>query len=327
MPAIACAGDDNEYGSADGVLLQLDAEEYVPYSDYAFDDDDEEEEDEDLPDNEFQTRYENGRMAFLFGQFEIAYKAWWPLAHDGFAKAQAALAWMYHTGNGVKKNAPEAVKWYFKAATQGHVIAQNNFAVMHENGLGVLIDKKVAAKWYRAAADAGYANAQYNLGRLYERGHGVQKDTNEAKYWYRIASRQGVEMATTALAVLEKIPAPKASKPKTPQVVAHAPYHGNPVEKGLSWIKQQKKNHYTIQLARSQDEDWIIKLAASHQLPHPLVKFKSKDAKGKEWHNLIYGSFLNWQEAETVRKSLPKSLHKWSPWLRRFGEVNQILLD
>lgn len=324
MPATVNADNGDEQMPVDRVLLQLEAEEYDPYSDNGYDED--EDEDEDLPDNEIQTRYEDARMAFLFGQFEVAYKAWWPLAHDGFAKAQAALAWMYHTGNGTKKNMSEAVKWYAMAADQGHMIAQNNLAAMYENGLGVEVDEKAAAKWYRKAADVGYANAQYNLGQLYAQGRGVQQDINEAKYWYRIASRQGVKKAAAALAVLEKTPLPKTSKPKKSKSIAHAPYHGNPVAKGQAWIKQQKNNHYTIQLARSQDENWILKLAASHQLPQPLVKFKTKDTEGKEWHNLIYGSFPNWQEAKTARKSLPEDLRKWSPWLRRFGEVNQILL-
>ncbi len=321
--AITVNAANNEQAPIDEVLLQLEAEDYVPYSAYACDEDDEE---EDIPENEFKTIYEDGRMAFLFGQYKVAYKAWWPLAQKGFAKAQAALAWMYHTGNGAKIDAVEAVKWYSMAAAQGHRIAQNNLAVMYEDGLGVSPNEKTAAEWYRKSADLGYANAQYNLGQLYAEGRGVQQDSKKAKYWYRVASRQGIKKATLALAVLEATPALKVSEPKKSlAIVAHTPYHGNPVAKGLAWIKQQKKDHYTIQLAHSQDENWILKLAASQQLPQPLVKFKTENANGNVWHTLIYGSFPNKREAEAASKALPRNLRKWSPWLRQFKKIHQLL--
>jgi len=57
-----------------------------------------------------------------------------------------------------------------------------------------------------------------------------------------------------------------------------------------------------------------------------MVQFKTKNTKGVEWHNLIYGTFPSYQKAEQARKQLPSAFQEWSPWLRRFGEINQILL-
>lgn len=309
----------------DKVLQQLLDEEYSPYSAVDFCDDEDFDEDG-LPVNVIELRYGNARMAFLFGQYPIAFKAWEPLANDGYAKAQAALAWMYHTGNGVPKDTKVAVKWYLKAAKQGHAIAQNNLGAMYENGLGTPVNDKAAAAWYRDSADSGYSFAQYNIGRMYAEGRGLKQDLNEAKYWWRIASRQGVKKAIEDLALLENQSIPAPAKIDASPALAHAPYHANPVAKGLAWIEQQERGHYTIQLARSKDIDWILKLAAADQLDQPMVQFKTIDKKGEEWHNLIYGTFPSYQKAEKARKVLPSAFQKWSPWLRRFDEINQILL-
>lgn len=314
---------DTKLPPVDKVLLELMEEEYSAYSDAEICEDDD---DDSLPENVVETMYGNARMAFMFGQYEVAFKAWQPLAIDGYAKAQAALAWMYHTGNGVKKDRKTAVSWYRKAADQGHAIAQNNLAVMLENGLGTPVNYKAAAYWFRESANSGYSFAQYNMGRMYAEGLGVKQSNEEATYWWRIASRQGVKKATEALALLEKRPIKPPEKSKTTPAIAHAPYHSNPVAKGLAWIEKQKRGHYTIQLARSKDAAWLLKLAATKELEHVLVQFKSKNAKGEEWINLIYGSFPSYQAAEQTRKTLPASLQKWSPWLRRFGEINAILL-
>lgn len=308
----------------DKVMEEVLEEEYSPYSDNEICDDDDD--DDGLPENLMEIMHGNARMAFMFGQYEVAYKAWLPLAEEGFAKAQAALAWMYHTGNGVKRDRKLAVSWYRKAADQGHAIAQNNLAAMYENGLGTKINEKAAVYWYRESARSGYALAQYNIGRMYAEGRGVKQDENEAKYWWRIASRQNVKQATEALALMEKRPVKPEQKAKPNPTIAHAPYHSNPVAKGMAWIEKQQRTHYTIQLAQSEDAAWILKLAATKGLDDVLVQFKTKNKKGEEFINLIYGSFPSYQEAEQTRRSLPASLQKWSPWLRRFGEINAILL-
>lgn len=316
---------DEGSASSNDSSVNLYEEEYSPYADDDFCDDDVDDDDS-FPENVMETLYSNARMAFMFGQYKVAFKAWAPLAEEGYAKAQAALAWMYHTGNGVKRNLATAVVWYKKAANQGRPIAQNNLAVMYENGMGISVNPKAAAFWYQESANSGYSFAQYNMGRAYAEGIGVKQDNEEAKYWWRIASRQGVKSATESLALLENRPIVEDPHAKATKAIAHAPYHSNPVAKGLAWIEKQQRGHYTIQLARSKDASWILKLAASEQLEHTMVQFKSKGKKGEEWINLIYGTFSSYQAAEKTRRALPAPLQKWSPWLRRFGEINEILL-
>jgi hypothetical protein len=286
---------------------------------------DDDEYDDDAPVNRFKTVYENARMAFLFGQAKVAYKAWLPLAEQGYAKAQASLGWMYYTGKGVKKDLKKAVKWFRLAAEQDHAIAQNNLAVMYENGYGVAIDYQEAFKWYKKSADSGYSYAQYNLGRMYAEGKGIRKNLNEAKYWWLSASQHKVKQATEALAKLENMPVPESNDQEPKKVLAHAPYHSNPATKGLAWVKVQSPDNYTIQLSRSQDIDWILKLAASARLPQPIIQFNSINTRGDVWYNLIYGSFSSKREAEFARKRLPETLQKWSPKLVKFSEVQQLL--
>jgi len=284
--------------------------------------DEEEDDDEELPVNVMEERYETGRMAFLFGQYEVAYKAWLPLAEDGYAKAQASIGWMFHTGNGVEKNLQTAAEWYRKAADQGHEIAQNNLGVFYENGLIGSADPKRAAIWYEMAAKQGYAYAQYNLGMLYAEGRGVKKDLEQAKYWLRIASRQKVDQATEALGKLHvAMPVRKAEKPQ-PRI-AHAPYHSKPVSKGIAWVKKQNPDHFTIQLARSKDLQWILRLAASGDVKQTLIHYQAPNAKGEEWHHLIYGSFPTRAEAKAAIAGLPAAMRKWSPWIRPFAEVQK----
>jgi TPR repeat protein len=299
---------------------------YGPENSDGYEGEDEDDDDEDaLPENVIAKMYENGRMAFLFGKFDVAFKAWEPLANQGYSKAQASLGWMYHTGNGVTRDIQQAMGWYTLAAEQNHAIAQNNLAVFYENGQGVIPDNKAAFSWYKKSAESGYPYAQYNLGRMYAQGLGTRKNIKEAIYWWRSASRHKVKKATEALAILDNKPEPAKKHSKLKQPVAHAPYHANPVAKGLAWVKKQATNHYTIQLFRSQDLEWILKLAAAEQLPQSITQIQSTDPNGDKWYTLIYGSFPSYQSAEGARKNLPQSLKKWGPKLRRFGEIHQLL--
>jgi len=328
MPGSSVTAEDKELSNSEPTKTHNETFNVDQFSDYGSESDDDDENSSDaknLPENVIATMYENGRMAFLFGKFEIAYKAWEPLAKLGYSKAQASLGWMYHTGNGVPQDLHEAIKWYTLAANQNHAIAQNNLGVFYEKGIGVNANEKTAIKWYKKSAESGYSYAQYNLGRMYAEGRGTLKNLEEAKYWWRSASRNKVKKATEALANLETTPVPDSNESKPAPPVAHAPYHANPVAKGLAWVKRQSANHYTIQLFRSQDPKWILKLATSEQLPQTFTQIQSTDANNNTWYTLIYGSFPSFQEASKARKDLPESLQKWSPKLIRFSEIHQLL--
>src|ERR1700694_4045485 len=81
-------------------------------------------------------------------------------AEQGDAQAQVYIGLMYATGEGVRKNEAEAVRWYRQAAEHGHAAAQFFLGSMYNSGQGVPKDEVEAIRWYRRAADQGYANAQ-----------------------------------------------------------------------------------------------------------------------------------------------------------------------
>ena len=75
---------------------------------------------------------------------------------------------------------------------------------MHDEGLlGVRQDATEAARWYFRAADRGVATAQHTLGVAYAKGEGVPQNDVEAARWLRLAADQGHTQAQENLAVVE----------------------------------------------------------------------------------------------------------------------------
>ena len=74
-------------------------------------------------------------------------------AEKGDAKAQCSLGVCYHDGDGVTRDAVEAVKWYRKAAEQGLAPAQTTLGQCYDDGDGVTRNAVEAAKWFRKAAE------------------------------------------------------------------------------------------------------------------------------------------------------------------------------
>jgi TPR repeat protein len=83
-------------------------------------------------------------------------------AEKGDAKAQYQ-AGNIHLGKGRYE---EAFKWLTKSAAQGDTIAISNLATCYELGKGVKKDIPEALKLYAKAAEKGLATAKVNLRRL-----------------------------------------------------------------------------------------------------------------------------------------------------------------
>lgn len=275
-----------------------------------------------------EAEYQRARMAFLFGNYEYAYRIWEPLAYQGYAKAQATVAWMFHSGKGVNKNMKRALAWYRVAADNDHAIAQNNLGVFYEQGIEVRKSYRMAAKWYKKAAEIGYPYAQYNLGVLYLEGKGVKKNKDEAIYWLQIASLQGVKQANE---LLEKLGQHVAPKDTTHQAKPKKRYHGGPLPtdklaetKDSSWVAAQNPEHYTLYLAGSYDLASLMSVAQS--IPNQSkVNYYEVNFKGKSWFTLIYGEFESAQLAKKALRKLPDDIKKWSPLVRKFSEMQQTL--
>ena len=139
--------------------------------------------------------FDTAKTAYLVGDYAKAINQFEPLAADGNAKAQLALALMYETGRGVAQNLTVAELWYRSAAEQGHATAQAHLARMHFRGSGVSQDYTEASKWYRKNAEQGRPDSQFNLGGMYEQGLGVERDYVQAYAWLAMAARGGSDDA------------------------------------------------------------------------------------------------------------------------------------
>jgi TPR repeat protein/predicted Ser/Thr protein kinase len=106
----------------------------------------------------------------------------------------------YQMGWGVEQSAPEAVKWYLKAADAGNAMAMSELGLYNQYGIGLGKKNEIeAVYWFRKAADAGYAEAMARLGFCYQSGIGVAKNEPEAVKWYRKAADAGDAKAMARL--------------------------------------------------------------------------------------------------------------------------------
>src|SRR5260370_20434097 len=96
-------------------------------------------------------------------------------ANEGSPVAQSQLGLAYQFGQGVDKDAYEAIRWYRMAANSGDPLAQNNFGYLYETGPEGVKDLVEASRWYARAAVSGNPTAQYNLGLRYFRGGGGKR--------------------------------------------------------------------------------------------------------------------------------------------------------
>ena len=282
-----------------------------------------------------KTQYKRGRMAFLFGQYEAAYKILLPLAEHGHSKSQATIGWMYHIGKGKKKDLREAFNWYDKAAKQNHPVALNNIGVFYEQGLFVRKSVKKAAKWYKEAAEWGYPYAQYNLGVLYHEGRGVKKDPKEAQFWLQIAALQGVSQAVD---VLKKISgkvhegkskiAKKTDNNKGPQW--HSGKKPNTTSENPHTSSQYKNIAERIKSTRSSDslkssfDDGFLKPPPDPTLPKK--KEKSKPEHSKSSSDTSKGSNTVKAEGKRVDSNF-KTGEQFDEWLSDAQVAQQRLAE
>lgn len=120
----------------------------------------------------------------------------------GNTRAQLRMGLAFEFGNGVDKDAREAMRWYRLAADRGDPVAQTDLGYLYEIGVSGEKDPTAAAKWYARAAVSGLARAKFNLGVLYLEGAGVQRSEEEAAHWIGEAADEGCPNALTALSYL-----------------------------------------------------------------------------------------------------------------------------
>ena len=111
--------------------------------------------------------YEEGREAYINGDYKKAFSILSPLAKEGDSEAQKMLGIMYDYGQGVAQDFKEAEKWYRLLAEQGNALAQARLGMAYHFGKGVPQDFKEAVKWYWLSAKQGNTKAQTELGLIF----------------------------------------------------------------------------------------------------------------------------------------------------------------
>ena len=123
------------------------------------------------------------------------------MAAAGDVKSQVQMGLAYLTGDGIRKDDAEAVKWLRKAADQDNPVAERYLAEMYFKGRGVPADNAEAAKWLRLAAEQGDAQSEHNLAVLYTQGLGVPRNVKEAVNWMHKSAEQGLAGVSVLISV------------------------------------------------------------------------------------------------------------------------------
>ena len=85
--------------------------------------------------NKYETlwNHQDGKRAYLQGDYTTALKKFEPLAESGHAESQHYLGVIYEEGRGVPKDVRAAIKWYLKAAQQGNMEAHSRLERIYGN--------------------------------------------------------------------------------------------------------------------------------------------------------------------------------------------------
>jgi hypothetical protein len=93
-----------------------------------------------------------------------------------------------------------------------------------------------------------------------------------------------------------------------------------------SWVQEQPSEDFTIQLMAAGSEATVQRYIERHQLTHSTAYVRTLH-DGSPWYSVVYSSFASYREAQAALEQLSPALTEASPWLRRYGEVQDMLRD
>lgn len=92
---------------------------------------------------------------------------------------------------------------------------------------------------------------------------------------------------------------------------------------GNAWLMSQDGKAYTIQLAASAYEDAIIRFIKK-QPATPELRYVHVQRRGKDWYTVLYGAYVSASQARDIVDTLPRSLVKNQPWVRRISALQNM---
>ena len=94
-------------------------------------------------------------------------------------------------------------------AEKGDPAAQNALGLRYATGEGVKLDEREAVRWFIKAAEQGNVAAQSKLGSLYFSGRGVPQDSTQAYFWMVVARLSGDDASETLATICSRAPDPR----------------------------------------------------------------------------------------------------------------------
>jgi hypothetical protein len=82
-------------------------------------------------------------------------------------------------------------------AENGDPAAQNALGLRYATGDGLRLNESEAVRWFIKSAEQGYVPAQSKLGTIYYSGRGVHQDPNRAYFWMVVARLSGDDASKT----------------------------------------------------------------------------------------------------------------------------------
>jgi septal ring-binding cell division protein DamX len=164
-----------------------------------------------------------------------------------------------------------------------------------------------AVKIWAGLVAEGNIVAEYNLALTLEKS---AADASQVNGWLKAAAQDGLVNAYSHFQ-------PDAIKPgaHTRAMLSQSPD---------DWIREQEPRYYTLQLASSTNPNLIQKYYRENKLEGAGGYYRNY-RQGKNWYALVYGSYSSINEAKQAVDSLPVELRKWSPWVRRFQDIQRIM--
>jgi TPR repeat protein len=123
-------------------------------------------------------------------------------AEQGNAAVMHRLGHMYARGQGVPRDAAEAVRWYRQAASAGNAASMTELAMMLFEGRGAPADSVEGLRLLRQAADSGYANAQWRYASVLNEGKYTTRDPAQAVAYFTRAADGGFSPAMVDLGLM-----------------------------------------------------------------------------------------------------------------------------
>jgi len=166
-----------------------------------------------------------------------------------------------------------------------------------------------AEKIWVKQAESGNATAQYNLALQYKSGKGLTQNVPMSEHWLKQSANQSQVEAYVALnnKVLQPGQGTQVSFDTGPEY----------------WLKSQEPGSYTIQIASSRNKNLIEKYYTELGVQRLGGYFQYK-RDGALWYVLVYGSYDSVAQANTAISGLPEDLRKWTPWVRKIGQLQKL---